>query len=46
MHLFSKKKFKKLPEQREWDHEINLLKNVSKKLNTEVYTITVKENKI
>ena len=24
-HLFNKKKFEKLPERREWDHEINLM---------------------
>ena len=25
IHLFNKKKFKKLPEKHEWDHEINLI---------------------
>jgi len=33
MHLFNKKKFEKLSEQREWDHEINLLEDIPKELN-------------
>ena len=46
IHLFNKKKFEKLPEQREQDHKINLLKDVPKKLNIKAYTIIVKEDKI
>jgi len=42
--LFNKKKFKKLTEQREWDHKINLLEDVPKELNTKAYTMIVKEN--
>ena len=42
-HLFNKKKFKKLLKQREWDHEINLMEEAPKELNTKVYVITVKE---
>jgi len=45
-YLFNIKKFEKLPEQREWNHEINLLKNTSKKLNANAYIITVKEDKV
>jgi len=44
-HLFNKKKFKKLPEQREWDHEINLIEEAPKKLNAKAYTMTIKEEK-
>jgi len=43
MHLFNKKKFKKLLERCEWDHEINLTEEVSRKLNTKAYTMTLKE---
>ena len=43
MHLFNKKKFKKLSERREWDHEINLTDETPKKLNAKAYTITLKE---
>jgi len=43
MHLFNKKKFEKLPERREWDHEINLMKEALKELNAKAYTITLKE---
>ena len=42
-HLFNKKKFKKLPEQREQDHEINLMEEAPKKLNVKAYTMTIKE---
>ena len=42
-HLFNKKKFKKLPERREWDHEINLTDKAPKKLNAKAYTMTLKE---
>jgi len=44
-HLFNKKKFEKLPEQREWDHEINLMEEAPRELNAEVYTMTIKEEK-
>ena len=43
IHLFNKKKFKKLPERCEWDHKINLMKEVPKKLNAKAYTMTLKE---
>jgi len=33
MHLFNKKKFKKLPDRQEWDHKINLIEEVPKELN-------------
>ena len=42
-HLFNKKKFKKLLERCEWDHEINLMEEAPKELNTKTYTMTVKE---
>jgi len=42
-HLFNKKKFEKLQEQREWDHKINLMEEVPKELNTKVYAMTIKE---
>jgi len=42
-HLFNKKKFKKLPERREWDHEINLTDEVPKELNIKAYTMTLKK---
>jgi len=45
-HLFNKKKFKKLLERKEWDHEINLIEDMPKKLNTKVYTMMIKENKV
>jgi len=43
MHLFNKKKFKKLPERYEWDHEINLTEEAPKELNAKAYAITLKE---
>jgi len=43
MHLFNKKKFKKLLERCEWDYKINLMKEVPKKLNTKAYVMTLKE---
>ena len=43
MHLFNKKKFKKLLERCEWDHEINLTEEASKELNTKAYVIMIKE---
>jgi len=42
-HLFNKKKFKKLLERHEWNHEINLMNEVSKELNTKAYPMTLKE---
>jgi len=43
MHLFNKKKFKKLLEKHEWDHKINLTDEAPRKLNTKVYTMTLKK---
>jgi len=42
-YLFNKKKFKKLPERREWDHEINLMDEAPKELNAKAYAMTLKE---
>ncbi len=42
-HLFNKKKFKKLPERREWDHEINMMDKVLKELNAKAYAMTLKK---
>ena len=42
-HLFNKKKFEKLPERCEWDHEINLTEEVPNELNAKAYAITLKE---
>ena len=42
-HLFNKKKFEKLPERREWDHEINLTEEAPRELNAKVYAMTLKE---
>jgi len=42
-YLFNKKKFEKLPERYEWDHEINLTEEMSKELNTKAYMMTLKE---
>ena len=43
MHLFNKKKFEKLLERREWDHEINLMDKVPKELNAKAYIMTIKK---
>ena len=43
IYLFNKKKFKKLPERREWDHEINLMDKAPKELNAKAYTMMLKE---
>ena len=43
-HLFNKKKFKKLPDRREWNHEINLTEDTPKELNTKAYAVTIKED--
>ena len=45
-HLFNKKKFEKLPERREWDHEINLMEEAPKELNAKAYAMTFKEEKV
>ena len=45
MYLFSKKKFEKLLERCEWDHEINLMGEAPWELNTKAYTMTFKEEK-
>ena len=42
-HLFNKKKFEKLLERQEWDHEINLTKEAPRKLNAKAYAMTIKE---
>ena len=42
-HLFNKKKFEKLPERQEWDHEINLMEEAPKELNAKAYAVTLKE---
>jgi len=42
-HLFNKKKFEKLLERQEWDHEINLTEEVPKELNAKAYAMTIKE---
>jgi len=44
--LFNKKKFEKLLEKQEWNHEINLTEDVSKELNAKAYAITIKEDKV
>jgi len=41
--LFNKKKFEKLPERREWNHEINLMDEAPQELNTKAYAITIKK---
>ena len=43
MHLFNKKKFKKLLERWEWDHEINLTDKAPKELNAKAYAMTLKK---
>ena len=42
-HLFNKKKFEKLPERHEWDHEINLTEEAPRELNAKAYAMTLKE---
>jgi len=44
-HLFNKKKFEKLLERHEWDHEINLMEETPRELNTKAYAMTLKEEK-
>jgi len=45
-HLFNKKKFKKLPERHEWDHEINLMEEAPRELNAKAYAMTLKEEEV
>ena len=42
-HLFNKKKFKKLLEQWEWNHKINLMEEAPRELNTKAYAMILKE---
>ena len=44
-NLFNKKKFEKLPERHEWDHEINLTDEAPKELNAKAYAMILKEEK-
>ena len=44
MYLFNKKKFEKLPEKREWNHEINLIEEAPRELNTKAYAMTIKKD--
>ena len=44
--MFNKNKFKELPDWKEWDYEINLLEDTLKELDTKVYAIIVKEDKV
>jgi len=46
MYLFNKKKFEKLPNRQEWDHEINLTEEAPKELNAKAYPMTLKEEEI
>jgi len=43
IHLFNKKKFKKLLKRQEWDHKINLMKDVPNELNAKAYAMTIKK---
>ena len=43
IHLFNKKKFEKLPDRHEWDHEINLTDEAPRELNAKAYAMTLKE---
>ena len=45
-HLFNKKKFEKLSERCEWDHEINLTDEAPKELNTKTYAMMLKEEEV
>jgi len=44
-HLFNKK-FEKLPERQEWDHEINLMEEASRELNAKAYAMIIKGNEV
>jgi len=41
--LFNEKKFEKLLERYEWDHEINLMEEAPKELNAKAYAMILKE---
>ena len=41
--MFNKKKFEKPLERREWDHEINLMKEAPNELNVKAYMITLRK---
>ena len=43
MHLFNKKKFKKLPERHEWNYKINLMDKAPQELNANAYIMTLKK---
>jgi len=43
MYLFNKKKFGKLPERCEWDHEINLIEEAPRELNAKAYIMILKK---
>ena len=45
-HLFNKKKFEKLSERYEWDHEINLIEETLRELNVKAYAMTLKEEEV
>ena len=45
-YLFNKKKFEKLSERREWDHEINLMEEAPKELNAKAYAMTLKKEEV
>ena len=45
-YLFNKKKFEKLPERQEWDHEINLTEEAHRELNAKAYIMTIKEEEV
>jgi len=42
-YFFNKKKFERLLEWREWDHKINLMEDILKKLNVNAYAMTIKK---
>ena len=44
-HLFNRKKFEKLLEQREWDHKINLIDEALRELNAMIYAMILKKEK-
>ena len=46
IHLFNKKKFEKLLERHEQDHEINPIDEAPKELNAKAYTMTLKEEEV
>ena len=46
IHLFNKKKFEKLLERHEWDHEINLTDGAPRELNAKAYAMILKEKEV